>query len=53
MSFPSFVPRLNLSDRRLNEPPAVAFVPRLSKNGRTVAIGRLWAIWILYFFSVK
>lgn len=42
MSFPSFVPRLNLSDLRLNDPPVGAVVvPRRNRNGRTLAIGRL------------
>lgn len=42
MSFPSFVPRLNFSDLRLNEPPVGAVVvPRRNRNGRTLAMGRL------------
>jgi len=44
MSFPSLVPRRNFNERLLNEPPVGApDVPRLNKNGRTPATGRLCA----------
>ena len=41
ISFPSFVFLRNFNDLRLNDPPVFVAVPRLNKNGLTVATGLL------------
>lgn len=41
ISLLSFVPRRSFKDRRLNDPPDGACVPRRNKNGLTFATGRL------------